>query len=120
MRHAAAGLLLTLGVSAVAGLVGGATAALAAAVAGGLATAIEAAAVAVLRPALEPPFPVLLKRWALGLALRLTGVAAVGVAIVRWPDRAPVLPTALGFLAVLIPLLFGEMRLVVTRLRTTR
>lgn len=44
----------------------------------------------------------------------------VGVAVLVWPERFPVLPTALAFIAVLIPLLFGEMRLVVTRLRTTR
>jgi hypothetical protein len=42
----------------------------------------------------------------------------VGVAVVQWPERFPPLPTALGFVAVLIPLLFGEMGMVVTRLRT--
>jgi hypothetical protein len=118
MKHLAAGLLL----SAVAAVLadwwwgGGAAAA-----AGGLlATAAETAAVTVLRPALEPPFERLLKRWSVGLGLRVGAVTLVGVAVLRWRDWFPVLPTVTGFLLVLIPLLLGEMRLVVTRLRTTR
>jgi hypothetical protein len=34
--------------------------------------------------------------------------------------RFPLVPTAVGFLVVLLPLMVGEMRLVWTRLRTTR
>jgi hypothetical protein len=109
--------------AAAAGLAGwwwGGDGAVAAGAAGLLATAAETTAVMVLRPALQPPFERLLKRWATGLGLRIGAVAVVGIAVLRWPDPFPVLPTAMGFLVVLIPLLLGEMRLVVTRLRKTR
>ena len=99
---------------------GGAGGAVAAVCAGALATGIETAALRLLRPALVPPFERVVKRWAYGLALRLGGVGLVGVAVVRWPAQFPTLPTAFGFVAVLLPLLFGEMRFVVARLRTTR
>jgi hypothetical protein len=98
----------------------GGDSAAAAGAAGVLAAAAEGAAVTALRPALVPPFDRLLQRWAVGLALRVGALVAVAVAVLRWPGWFPVLPTALGFLVVLMPLLFGEMRLVVTRLRTTR
>ena len=54
------------------------------------------------------------------MALRLGGMALVMSAVVGWPDRFPVGPTAIGFVAVLIPLLVGEMWLVWTNLRVTR
>jgi hypothetical protein len=85
-----------------------------------LATGIESLSVTLLRRALDPPFERLWKRWATGLGLRLGGLALVMLAVVRWPAWFPVLPTAAGFLAVLIPLMLGEMWLVWTKLRTTR
>lgn len=118
MKHFAAGLLLSAVAAVLAGWWWGAGAA--AAAGGLLATAAETAAVTVLRPALEPPFERLLTRWAVGLGLRIGAVIVVGVAVLRWRDWFPVLPTAAGFLLVLIPLLLGEMRLVMTKLRTTR
>ena len=120
MRQAALGVTLTAAASAVSWWLGGVAAAVATLAAGILATGIETVALRLLLPALEPPFERLVKRWAYGLGLRLGGVGLVGVAVVRWPAQFPPLPTALGFVAVLIPLLFGEMRLVVTRLRTAR
>jgi hypothetical protein len=120
VRQAAAGLVLTAGVGAVCWWLGGRSAALAGGAAGLAATAIEVTALRLLTPALVPPFGRLIRRWAYGLGLRLGGVGLVGLAVLRWPVRFPPLPTALGFVAVLIPLLFGEMRMVVTRLRTTR
>jgi len=120
MRQAVLGLILTAVVGAVSWRLGGGPAAVAALAAGVLATGIETLALRLLVPALVPPFERLVKRWAYGLALRLGGVGLVGMAVVRWPAQFPPLPTALGFVAVLIPLLFGEMRLVVTRLRTAR
>jgi hypothetical protein len=120
MRQAVLGLILTAVVGAVSWQLGGEPAAVAALAAGVLATGIETLALRLLVPALVPPFERLVKRWAYGLALRLGGVGLVGMAVVRWPAQFPPLPTALGFVAVLIPLLFGEMRLVVTRLRTAR
>jgi len=114
------GLALTAAVGTASWWLGGTHAAVAGVTAGVLAVAIETVAVRVLGPALVPPFERLAKRWAFGLGLRLGGVGLVGVAVVRWPAQFPPLPTALGFVAVLIPLLFGEMYLVVTRLRATR
>ena len=120
MRPVALGLALTAVVSAVSWWLGGTPAAVAATSAGVLAVGIETVALLLLTPALVPPFERLVKRWAYGLGLRRAGVGLVGVAVVGWPARFPPLPTALGFVAVLIPLLFGEMHLVVTRLRATR
>ena len=52
----------------------------------------------------------LLSRWAVGTGLRLFGIAAVAVAVGFDRERFPPLPTALGYLAVLVPLLFFEVR----------
>lgn len=120
MRHGALGILLSAGIGGAVWLVAGMGPAQAALAAGLLATAIEVAAVTALRPALRPPYEGLLQRWALGLALRMVGVAVVGWAVLGWRERFPVLPTALGFVGVLLPLLGLEMRLVLTRLQTTR
>ena len=46
-----------------------------------------------------------------GMGLRLIGVVLMTTAIVTAPALFPALPTALGFLGVLVPLLFMEMRL---------
>jgi len=50
------------------------------------------------------------KSWAGGAGLRMLGVIAVGVVI--WLDSArfPALPAAMGYLGVLVPLLFYEAR----------
>lgn len=48
----------------------------------------------------------------IGMALRMLGIVLVLVAIVVDRGRFPPLPTALGFLGVLIPLLFLEVRFV--------
>lgn len=120
MRHLGVGLLLTVVVALLAGRLWGPDAAVAGAIAGLLAAAIESGAVTLLRRALDPPFERLLQRWALGLGLRLGGLGLVVGAVVLWPRRFPVLPTAVGFVAVLLPLMLGEMWLVWTKLRTTR
>jgi hypothetical protein len=120
VRHLVVGLVLTAGLALLAGRIWGWDAGVVTALAGLLATGIESCSVTLLRRALDPPFERLLKRWALGLGLRLGGLALVVGAVVLWPRRFPVLPTAVGFLAVLIPLMLGEMWLVWTKLRTTR
>lgn len=120
MKHLVIGLLLTGGVYAAVRWGWGPAAAGGAGFAGLLAAGIESAAVSLLRPALQPPFERLFKRWAMGLGLRLGGLLVVVVAVLQWPDRFPVVPTAAGFVAVLIPLLLGEMWLVWTNLRTKR
>jgi len=120
VRQVAFGLVLTAAVGAVGWWRGGETAAVGGLAAGLLATAIEATALRVLTPALVPPFERLMKRWAIGFGLRLAGLATVVTAVVLRPGWFPALPTALGFMAVLIPLLLGEMWVVSRNLRTTR
>lgn len=117
MTHALLGLVLTAGVAGFAWVVWGGGAALAAMGAGVLATGLETGALALLTPELVPPYTKLLKRWALGLALRLLGVALVGLAVLRLREWFPPLPTAIGFLGVLIPLLFDEVRILLGRMR---
>lgn len=91
---------------------GGRGSALAAGGAGVFAGVIHLVAVGVLRPSLVPPFEGTVGRWMVGLGLRFGAVAAIAAALLAWPDLFPALPTALGFLGVLIPLLFAEMWLV--------
>ncbi len=117
MKHALLGAMLTAGLAAVAWSVWGGAAGLAALAAGALATALETGALALLTPGLVPPYEKLLKRWAMGLGLRVLGVALVGVGVVRFREQFPPLPTAIGFLGVLIPLLFHEVRILLGRMR---
>lgn len=77
---------------------------------GGLATGIQVVAVAVVRPAMRAEFATFIKRWAVGIGLRIGGVVLFAVAVVV--DRAlfPPIPSAIGYLGVLVPLLFTETR----------
>jgi len=77
---------------------------------GGLATAIEVVALTRLRRTWHEPGTGPLKGFAEGMGLRLAGVAGMAVAIVLNRSVFPPLPSALGFLAVLVPLLFLEVR----------
>ncbi|HET7039399.1 MAG TPA: hypothetical protein VFH97_05895 [Gemmatimonadales bacterium] len=120
MKPAAVGIVLTALIAGCAWALGGPSAARAAGLAGLLATGIHVAAVALLRPALVRPFERLWVRWAMGMGARLAGLAAVAVAILVAADRFPALPTAFGFVGVLLPLLFSEMRLVAGAMRTER
>jgi hypothetical protein len=79
---------------------------------GGVATGIQVLSVALVRPVFQGPTGALLKRWGLGMLLRVIGVALVGLAVSLDPRLFPPLPTAFGFLGVLVPLLFLEVRLV--------
>jgi hypothetical protein len=75
-----------------------------------LGTAIQLAAAIFMAPAWEGNFDVFVRRWLVGMVFRMVGVVLVFVAIAVWPDLFPPLPTALGFLGVVIPLLFTEIR----------
>jgi hypothetical protein len=111
MMEVLLGLGLTLGIGAVAWLVWNGTAALAAAGFGLLAMAIHLIAVALIRPAIRGPTKTLMARWAMGMGLRLAGVA-VFLVLVTWKrELFPPLPAAIGYVGVLLPLLFSEMRL---------
>ncbi len=91
----AAGLLL----SGIAWLLGGAEGLF-----GGLvATGSQVGAVTLLKPRMRAPTAVFVGAWAAGMALRLAGLAAVLVLV------SP-LKGGLGYLGVLLPLLFAETR----------
>jgi len=75
-----------------------------------LATGLQAAATAVLEPARQAPFDHLIARWGLGVGFRLGGVLLVALAVLLDRGRFPPLPTAFGFLGVMVPLLFLELR----------
>lgn len=77
-----------------------------------LATGIQVASVALVRPAFAGDTTRLLKRWGWGMLLRMLGVALVAILATLDQTHFPPLPTALGFLGVLVPLLFLEVRLV--------
>ncbi len=76
-----------------------------------LATAIQAVAVALVRPVLKAPLRDLMWRWGAGMALRMSGVVLFVVAVLLRPDIFPPLPTAFGYIGVIVPLLFTEIRL---------
>lgn len=85
------------------------------AVAGGLfgllATGIHLAATAALKPGLTGSLGTLVRRWSVGMSLRLLGAVIWAVAATTNREAFPPLPTAIAFLGVLVPLLFMEIRL---------
>ena len=97
-------------VAAVAAVAAGAPGVAAALVGGGIATAAQVAAVALLRPGMKAGTPEFVRRWASGIAVR--GGSAVVMGGVALAARAvlPPLWTALGFLTVLLTLLYAETR----------
>lgn len=109
MKPLLPGLGLTAAVAAVSGLIWGGQGALAAAIFGGIATGNQVLAHRLSgRPtSARSPFPA---GWLWGTAFRLAGVVAIAVAVVAKRDVFPPLPTALGYLGVLIPLLVLELR----------
>ena len=90
----------------VAGVIGGRAAAL-----GGLAAlTAQLGAVALLRPAMRAPQPVFMARWLAGMGIRALALGAVlAIAAMHRAALSP-LPASLGFLSVLLPLLFLETR----------
>ncbi len=79
---------------------------------GAMATMIQLAAVRWLRRGWGGTNPEFLKAVGAGMGLRLLGVAVMAVLIAVDRGRFPPLPAAAGFLGVLIPLLFLEVRFV--------
>lgn len=105
------GALLTVVVAVIEWLVWGRQAVLPAITFGAVATVIQAAAVRKLRPAMCGPLRELIRGWAVGAGLRLAGIVLLVVAIVADRNLFPPLPTAVAYLAVVVPLLFGEIQL---------
>ena len=87
-------------------------AAFAAAVFGVMATLIQLGALALLTPVRGAPLNKFLTRWGAGMGLRILGIVAIALAAGLDKAHFPPLACALGFLGVLIPLLFYEVRLV--------
>ena len=99
-------LLLGLGLVAIAAGVGG----WGAAIGGGAALVTQTAAVALLRPGMDAPQRPFLARWLGGMAIRLVMVCGLIAVAATHQLELPLLPAALGFLGVLLPLLFVETR----------
>src|SRR2546430_879360 len=67
-------------------------------------------AVALLRPAMRAPQPVFMARWLGGMGLRALALGVVLTVAATRGDVLSPLPASLGFLGVLLPLLFLETR----------
>lgn len=106
---------LGLALTVVVGLVFRAAAGPSAMVAGGafglLATALQMVAMGLAAPKIRSAdYQGLLMRWGAGAALRMLGVVAIPVAVVIDRSLFPPLWAALGYVAVLVPLFFFEIR----------
>lgn len=77
---------------------------------GGLAVLVQLGALALMRDRPNAPAARFFGRWALGSLLRLIGVVMMAALVVV--GGLPALPTALGFVGVIIPLLGLELRVV--------
>ena len=73
-----------------------------------LALAIEVVSVAVLRPVMAQSLGRVMARRGIGMALRLMGIVVFVLAVVTDRELFPPLPSAFGYLGVLVPLLFME------------
>jgi hypothetical protein len=101
-------LLVGLGVAliAIAAVVGGRPAAMG----GGVALIAQLWAVALLKPKMRAPNPQFMARWLGGMGIRLLALAALLVWAVTHRASLPPLPAALGYVGVLLPLLFLQTR----------
>ncbi len=91
--------LLGVGLVVVATLLGGKSAA----IGGGVAVVAQLSAVALLRPKMRAETPEFMARWLGGMGIRLLGVGVVLI-------FSRTLPALLGYVGVLLPLLFLETR----------
>ncbi len=112
MKDAGLGILISMAVSGLVWVLWDVSGALPTAVFGLLATAIHVAAVALLKSGLKHSFGMLMWRWSMGMGLRLIGVGLFAVAVTVQGDRFPVIPSAIGYIGVLLPLMVSEMRLI--------
>jgi len=82
----------------------------AALVGGGVAVIAQAWAVLVLRPKMRAPNPEFMARWLGGMAIRFLGLVVVAGWSITHPTSVPPVPALLGYIGVLLPLLFLETR----------
>ena len=81
-----------------------------AAIGGASGLAAQLAAVALLRPAMHATQPVFMARWLGGMGVRVLALGLVLAVAATHRVALPPLPASLGFLGVLLPLLFLETR----------
>jgi hypothetical protein len=81
-----------------------------AAIGGAAALAAQVGAVALLRPAMQAPQPVFMARWLGGMGVRVLALGVVLAVAATHRAALPPLAASLGFLGVLLPLLFLETR----------
>ena len=77
---------------------------------GAAALAAQTAAVALLKPAMQAPQSVFMTRWLGGMGIRTLALGILLAISATHRAALPLLETALGFLGVLLPLLFLETR----------
>lgn len=110
-KTAALGVALATVLSLGLGALWGREAATAAGLFGLLATTLQTIAVGAMRPAIGGPPGVAFIRYGVGVGLRLLGVIAIPIAVSAARETFAPLPTAVGYLGVIVPLLFLETRL---------
>jgi len=110
LTRSKAGLALTLPVIVLGFLLAEWRGALSAGTFGLVATGIQVLAGRTMKNRSDAPLRDFARGWASGMGLRMLGVVLVGVVI--WLDSArfPALPAAMGYIGVLLPLLFFEAR----------
>lgn len=110
LRLASTGLALGALLAAL-GMVGGGWDAVAASACGSLLGLLaQSAAVGLLRPAMGAGTPAFVRRWAAGMAVRGASLVVLAGLVVLLRGVVPVLWMAIGYLGVLLPLLFLETR----------
>lgn len=112
LRGGFVGLVLTAAMGSLAVALWGWDAAPASATFGLIATAVQLAAARMMIAARDGRFQLFAQRWAFGMLLRLAGVALIPVAALAARPLFPPQAAALGYLGVLLPLLYWETRLV--------
>ena len=81
-----------------------------AAIGGAVALVAQLWAVALLRPKMRAPNPQFMARWLGGMGIRFLSLGALVAWAATHRASLPPLPAVLGFLGVLLPLLFLETR----------
>ena len=77
---------------------------------GGIAEIAQVWAILLLRPKMRAPNPEFMARWLGGMAIRFLGLVAVAGWTLTHPAVVAPVPALLGYLGVLLPLLFLETR----------
>ena len=108
---ASAAFLLLVGAGVLARWLGGPAAVMPALASATVAALTQLAAARLARRALDARFAQFMGAWALGMGLRFGGFVLLAAAMLVMPARFPPVPSAFGFLGVLIPLLLLEIRL---------